>query len=503
MRENKMMTPTRSRSARHKFAAGFTLTEIIVAAALVGILAAIAVLQYQSHTLRARIAGTLEFASESRTRVALDLAQGKNVQTDLLNNGGNPVNDITGLVWYPAAGGAPITGHILATMKLPGQGLKNVFALQLNQGAVWQCVNAARYGDPAAALDNDYLPAACRDGAVPMATQPNVPAGPQVDIASACIGGDPGAFKTKSSGQGKPQFCAPEKSAAGAATGSSGSTSGSSSTSAGASSSSSDSNSVNNAGGAGGNDGTGGSAAAAAAAAVASDKVAEGAAANVDARGNATGSANKGDGARSQGPGSGFSTQGGSTTMCGANFEAINNACTLNGSPSPRLCRSSKENCETTHAPGRDCPAAQPFAANVVENLSDGSHYITRRCVSLSEAFQGVKKNRETQACTHYDADKVSYARFTCMFPCYGIDCNRNIVPGESATRLTWDNDVVEAGSGRKRSKTDSDLPDIFDNWACPRGTIADKAMLGRCVRDASAAAVTDGKAAAGAKSVK
>ncbi len=509
----RMMTHSRSRTTSHEPAAGFTLTEIMVAVAIVGILLAIAVWQYQSHSVHARIAGALEFASESRTRVALELAHNRNVKTDLLNNDGNPVNDITGLVWYPAKSGESVTGHILVTMKLPGHGIRNVFALELKQGANWQCVNAARYADPATTLDNEYLPMACREGAAPLSTQAGRPEEPSLQVKSACPDSNPGARKSKSETPAQTKSCTPEELAAAgmaatggaATTGSSSTGSSSNSGSTGSSGSSGSSDSTGSGDPSGQNRGTDGSSdskAASAAAALATGNVTAGAAANAAAPGGsaATAATAAGDGARIPGTDKGFSTKGGSTTVCAQPFEAFQNACTLAGSPAPRLCRSEKENCETVHVTGSHCPAAQPFAANVVENLSDGSRYVTRRCVSLGEAFQGIKKNRETQACANYDADKATYARFTCMFPCYGNDCNRSIVPGDSATRLTWDNDIVEAGSGRKRGKTSADLPDIFDTWVCPRGTRPDLKTAGQCLRDTPVAATANGKGFEGTK---
>jgi hypothetical protein len=221
------------------------------------------------------------------------------------------------------------------------------------------------------------------------------------------------------------------------------------------------------------------------------------------------------DGTRGQGAGGSTVAKGGAgggstggalnaatgttTIVCGQNFEFSQNTCALAGSPAPRVCRSEKENCEQVHVTGADCPALQPYAANVVENLSDGSHYVTRRCLTPREAFLGVKKNRETPACASYEVSKAVYARFTCVFPCHGNDCNRSVVPENPATRLTWDNDVIDPANGRKRAKSDADLPDIFDTWSCPKGMIPDKITAGRCIREAPAAMTKDAKAIEGA----
>lgn len=527
-----MLTSNASPWTRRTCSGGFTLTEILVAVAVVGVLAAIAFVQYQNQAMRARVAAALEFTSESRTRVALDLAQDRNTKTDLLKGG--PVNDIVGLVWYPGKSGDPVTGYILATLNLPGQGTRNAFALELKQG-VWQCVSAARYADPATTLDNDYLPAACRDGAAPITAQANGPGGSGLDVTSACTDGDPGGFKSKTADAAKPQSCTSGTASSNvvAAPNRGGSTTGPDATAAtgGTGASIGSNNSTGSESGAavtgpGGDTGVD-RATVGAAAAVSSDKAgvgagaaagsaAQGAAANNPTQGAVAGSS---ENARGLSPGGGTvaraglpGTTGGSTTgsatsaattppaiVCGQYFEFSQNTCALAGSPAPRVCRSEKENCEQAHVTGADCPALQPFAANVVENLSDGSHYVSRRCLSLREAFLGVKKNRETAACASYDPGKAVSARFTCVFPCYGNDCNRSVVPEDPATRLTWENDIVDSANGRKRAKNDADLPDIFDTWTCPKGTIPDKMMTGRCIRPAPAAVAKDAKAAEGA----
>ena len=480
------LTATRPRPAQREGVAGYTLTEIMVAVAIVGILAAIGIVQYQSYALRAQVAGALEFASESRTRVSVELAQNRTVQTDLLNNGGKPVNDITALTWHPAESGASTTGHILVTMKLPGQGIKNVFALELKPGGLWQCVNAGRYVDPATALSDEHLPAACREGANPIAPPSPNPADTKGKSDSECIESDPVGFKSKKAGQDqtstdKPKYCPPQTPKGDTSGGDSGNNSSSSgnsgSNSSGSSTSAGDTGSGATQSGNNSKDGKGSNANAG----VASETTNIGGATTADTRGN-------GGDVSSKSESSGFSTKGSTTTLCGTSFEVVNNACVLAGSSSPRVCRSSKENCERANVPGRDCPATQPFAGNVIENMADGTRHVVRRCVSRVEALQGVKKNRETPACTSFDADKTAYARFSCLFPCYGIDCNYNLVPDVS-TRLTWDNDIVDAASGRKRAKTEADLPDLFDQWSCPSGTMPDSRRTGHCIRDGSAAA--------------
>ncbi len=56
---------------------GFTLLEMMVAVAIVGILLFFAVPAYQNYTTRARVAEALEFADAARTRVEVDMESGR------------------------------------------------------------------------------------------------------------------------------------------------------------------------------------------------------------------------------------------------------------------------------------------------------------------------------------------------------------------------------------------------------------------------------------------
>lgn len=175
-------------------------------------------------------------------------------------------------------------------------------------------------------------------------------------------------------------------------------------------------------------------------------------------------------------------------TMRGGRMAAIN----------PRRMMTHSRSRTTSH---------EPAAGHILVTMKLPGHGI--RNVFALELKQGANwqcanaaryADPATTLDSDYDADKASYARFTCMFPCHGNDGNRSIVPGDCATRLTWDNDIVEAGSGRKRGKTSADLPDIFDTWVCFRGTRPDLKTAAQCIRDTPVAATANGKGFEGAQ---
>jgi prepilin-type N-terminal cleavage/methylation domain-containing protein len=129
-------------------------------------------------------------------------------------------------------------------------------------------------------------------------------------------------------------------------------------------------------------------------------------------------------------------------------------SCTIAPSTNNHTCRGPKFICERSHVPqgnsdGGACTADAPYAANHVENLKDGSRYVTRSCVTQQEAFDADQYNKNHPNCKNYNVVVLQDAHFKCTFPCHGDACNLETVPDHPAT---WSN-----------GKTATDLPDQFD----------------------------------------
>ena len=145
---------------------GFTLIELMIVIAIIGILAAIALPAYQDYTVRAKMAEPMAALAEAKTTISEYYAtQGGSFPT-LAQSGLNTNPDkkiVTSIKYDPATG---IIGATIRTGEIPGGTAASGFTLSpvtKTDGSLdWVCGSASVGATTVVLIDLKYLPSSCR-----------------------------------------------------------------------------------------------------------------------------------------------------------------------------------------------------------------------------------------------------------------------------------------------------------------------------------------------------
>jgi len=145
---------------------GFTLIELMIVVAIIGILAAIALPAYQDYLVRSKVSEVLARGAEGKTSVAEFMSANGQFPSTLLSAGLTSV----GVHWVKTAGGLSLTPGAVNTFALtlttsstigaPGANNKTIQLLAVSSAGgqvVWKCQAPTSGG-----VEARYLPASCR-----------------------------------------------------------------------------------------------------------------------------------------------------------------------------------------------------------------------------------------------------------------------------------------------------------------------------------------------------
>jgi len=138
---------------------GFTLIELMIVVAIIGILAAVAIPAYSDYTARAQVSEGMSLSSGLKTPLVEWIADKGTLPSAVSSVGGTDSGKYVSTITFSGSATSP---EIIATMKSTGVNNKiisSVFAMSsTDSGANWDCTTSGSSTD----IQVSLLPGACK-----------------------------------------------------------------------------------------------------------------------------------------------------------------------------------------------------------------------------------------------------------------------------------------------------------------------------------------------------
>ena len=141
---------------------GFTLIELMIVVAIIGILAAVALPAYQDYTVRAKVSEVILAASSGKVAVAEAAQAGGSMGA--ISTVTSQTSKFVSSVSYAVvdASNGVITAIAAFDPKIAGAGVQFAGVLQGNGQVIWTCSAAPKVAPVTLLMDSKYLPASCK-----------------------------------------------------------------------------------------------------------------------------------------------------------------------------------------------------------------------------------------------------------------------------------------------------------------------------------------------------